>query len=198
MNETSQKLLYTNQLLKLEEIIESTNKRIVSNSPDLLFYENANFFTKAFLVTMCAYLESYIKDALMVIVDEFNIRLNSVKLPYNIVKWSSNSNFKSEFKSDYKFNHFLIGIKKKELDDFISGNPFRTSDLFKKFGIELEKYSEFESQKEIIKLIVEKRNRILHHNDEASDVSSQDLKMNIKSLIIYIELLDKIVCNQLK
>lgn len=197
MDKTTHQESYILQLEKLKTIIDATNSRIIADPPDILIHENANFFTKAFLVTMCAYLESYLKDVLMVIIDELNIRLSATKLPHNLVKWSLNVD--KEFKeNEFKYESLKIGIKKKELDEYISGNPYKTKDLFKKFGIDLEKDSLFNAQKEEINLIVVKRNKILHHNDEASDVTNKDLIENIKSLTNYIANIDTLVCKHLE
>lgn len=196
MDSTPYKESYTLQLRRLISIIEITNERMISDPPDSLIYENANFFSKAFLVTMCAYLESYLKDALMVVIDQINARLESSKLPHNLIKWSLNID--KDFKDDeFKYELFKIRIKKKQLDDSISGNPFKTKDLFKKFGIDLEQNQLFNSQKEEINAIVVKRNKILHHNDEASDVSSIDLYNNIDSITNYIINIDEILCRHL-
>ena len=132
----------------------------------------------------------------MVVIDQMNVRLQSAKLPHNLVKWSLNID--KEFKdSEFKFEQLKITIKKKQLDDQISGNPFKTKELFKKFGIDLEQNQLFNSQKEEINAIVVKRNKILHHNDEASDVSSTDLTNNIESLTKYIKNIDEILCRHL-
>ena len=196
MDRTPYKESYILQLGQLKAIIDITKGRMISDPPDTLNYENANFFSKAFLVTMCAYLESYLKDALMVVIDQMNARLQSAKLPHNLVKWSLNID--KEFKdSEFKFEQLKITIKKKQLDDYISGNPFKTKELFKKFGIDLEQNQLFNSQKEEINAIVVKRNKILHHNDEASDVSSTDLTNNIESLTKYIKNIDEILCRHL-
>ena len=88
MDKTPYKDSYILQLEKLSSIVEDTNSRIISDPPDSLIYDNANFFTKAFLITMCAYLESYLKDSLMTIVDDTNIKLVSAKLPHNLILWS--------------------------------------------------------------------------------------------------------------
>ena len=181
---------------KLIEIIETTNSRIISDEPDVFFLDNSNFFTKSFLVIMCAYLESYLKDALMVVIDETNEKLAQRNIPHNLIKWSLNID--KEFKdADSKIEPLKIKIKKKELDDFISGSPFRTRELFKKFGIILEQDPIFLSQKERINNIVLKRNKIVHHNDDASDISNDDLKGNIKILSDYITNLDKLICSQI-
>lgn len=196
MDSTIHKESYINQLNKLIEIIEITNSRIISDEPDVFFLDNSNFFTKSFLVIMCAYLESYLKDALMVVIDETNEKLAQRNIPHNLIKWSLNID--KEFKdADSKIEPLKIKIKKKELDDFISGSPFRTRDLFKKFGIILEQDAIFLSQKERVNNIVLKRNKIIHHNDDASDISNEDLKGNIKILSDYITNLDKLICSQI-
>ena len=196
MDKTPHKDPYILQLESLKTIIEIANSKIISEPPDEFIYKNTNFFTKSFLVIMCAYLESYLKDALMVIIDEVNLKLATSKLPYNLVKW--NFNIDKELKDgELKFEELKLGIKKKELDDFISGNPFRTKDLFKKFGIELDKDDVFNTCKEEINSIVIKRNKILHHNDEASDVSNKDLVDNIKALKEYIINIDSIICKHI-
>lgn len=194
MDKTPYRESYISQLDKLSSIITSTNNRIICESPDPLIYENANFFTKAFLITMCAYLESYLKDSLMIIVDHSNAKLAIAKLPHNLILWSLG--VKKEIKTtDLKFENLQLDIKKKDLDDSISGNPFKTRDLFKKFGIELDKNPLFNSLKEEINSIVVKRNKILHHNDDASDVSNKDLIDNIISLKNYIINIDNIICS---
>ena len=117
MDRTPYKESYILQLGQLKAIIDITNGRMISDPPDTLIYENANFFSKAFLVTMCAYLESYLKDALMVVIDQMNARLQSAKLPHNLVKWSLNID--REIKdSEFKFEQLKIKIKKKQLDDY--------------------------------------------------------------------------------
>ena len=187
---------YLEQYAKLVEIIDETNKRLISEEPDKFIEDNVNFFTKSFLVMMCAYLESYLKDALMVIIDDVNLRLDSTKIPHNLIKWTLNID--KEFKeTEYKFEHLKIKLKKKELDEYISGNPFKTRDLFKKFGIPLDKNSIFNTQKDIVNTIVIKRNKVVHHNDEASDISNNDLKYFIEILISYLENIDNEICKHI-
>ncbi|NMD00662.1 MAG: hypothetical protein GYA62_13210 [Bacteroidales bacterium] len=196
MDKTAYLDSYIEQYTKLAEIIETTNKRLLSDEPDKLIEENVNFFTKSFLVMMCAYLESYIKDALMVVIDDVNSKLNSTKIPHNLIKWTLN--IEKEFKeSDSKFEQLKIKLKKKDLDDYISGNPFKTKDLFKKFGIPLDKSENFNSQKDIVNSIVVKRNKVVHHNDDASDISNKDLNDFIEILKNYLENLDKEICKHI-
>jgi hypothetical protein len=187
---------YMEQYTKLVEIIDETNKRLISDEPDKFIVDNVNFFTKSFLVMMCAYLESYLKDALMVIIDDVNLRLDSTKIPHNLIKWTLN--IEKEFKeTEYKFEHLKIKLKKKELDEYISGNPFKTRDLFKKFGSPLDKNETFNLQKDIINTIVVKRNKVVHHNDEASDISNNDLKDYIEILRNYLINIDKEICRHI-
>ncbi len=196
MDKTTYLDTYIEQYTKLAEIIETTNKRLLSEEPDKLIEENVNFFTKSFLVMMCAYLESYIKDALMVVIDDVNSKLNSTKIPHNLIKWTLN--IEKEFKeSDSRFEELKIKLKKKELDDYISGNPFKTKDLFKKFGIPLDKSENYNSLKDIVNSIVVKRNKVVHHNDDASDISNKDLNDFIEILKNYLENLDKEICKHI-
>lgn len=196
MDKTAYLDSYIEQYTKLAEIIETTNKRLLSDEPDKLIVENVNFFTKSFLVMMCAYLESYIKDALMIIIDDVNSKLNSTKIPHNLIKWTLN--IEKEFKeSDSKFEQLKIKLKKRDLDDYISGNPFKTKELFKKFGIPLDKSENFNSQKDIVNSIVVKRNKVVHHNDDASDISYKDLNDYIEIFKNYLENLDKEICKHI-
>ena len=59
------------------------------------------------------------------------------------------------------------------------------------FGIDLEKNIKFNSIKELIKTIVEKRNNILHHNDNASDIGNQDILKYIGEFIEYSKIIDE-------
>lgn len=197
MDKTPYRESYLKQLLGLKPIIEELNARVIGEIPDKLIYENVNLFTKSFFVMMCAYLESYLKDALMVIVDEMNIRLSLNKLPHNLIKW--NFNLSKELKeNEIKFEQLTLVIKKKELDEYISGSPYRTKDLFNRFGIDLNKDEIFTKQKDGVNSIITKRNKILHHNDEASDVTNMDLLENIQTLSEYIDNIDKIICKHLE
>ena len=184
--------MYTEQLEKLKAIIETANLRIVADTPDSFFQDNVNFFSKSFLVLMCVYLESYLKDVFMIVIDEANRKLKLHNLPYNLIKWSLDT--KKEYK-DGKFEYFTIRIKKKDLDGFISGNPYRTKDLCVKLGINLELDNIYNIQKELINSIVTKRNNVVHYNDDASDVSNADLLKYIDAISEYINNIDKIICN---
>ena len=85
-----------------------------------------------------------------------------------------------------KFENLKISTTKKELDEHISGSPYRTEVLFKKIGIDLSKTDNFTRRKDVIQSIVTKRNRIAHHNDDANDISANDLVIYIDQLIEYM------------
>ena len=122
----------------------------------------------------------------------YNNKLATISIAHNIIKWSiSRKKELTEINdNELKFENLKINIKKNELDDFISGSPYRTEKLFKKFGIELQKNSNYQIFRENVISIVEKRNKIIHHNDNASDLSFTDIKTNINTLKSYIEVLD--------
>ena len=72
-------------------------------------------------------------------------------------------------------------------------NSFRTEALFKNFGIKLQGNIEFETRKDRIQTLVSKRNNIIHHNDNASDLSVTDIIENILYIKSYILAIDNIV-----
>lgn len=190
MNKTVHIDNYKKLFEELKIMVESTEKKILDS--DDFFSNHANFFTKSFIVTMCAYLESYLKDALMIVIVEMNKRLDKNRIPYNLVQWSISSD-KRELKNSELNKNFSINIKKKELDEFISGNPYRTESLFKNFGIDLGGDTTFQGQKDKLNAIVGKRNSIIHHNDEASDITFLDIVEHIDFAIKYIENIDRLI-----
>lgn len=174
----------------LKTFCEKTNLKLTSDIPEIYFIDNANFFTKSLMVLICAYLESYIKEVSMNIVNHYNSIFDSTPIPENIIKWGiqSNRDFKEK---DYVFREFRLKINRKDIDEHISGSPYRTITLFKKLGIELNRNNDFESLKDKVNTLVIKRNKILHYNDNASDVSLSDINQNIDFIKEYISILDK-------
>lgn len=195
MDKSSVFQTYLTMLEDLKKLNNEANKKALSDNIDSFVSSNINFFTKSFMITLCAYLESYLKDISMEIIDAMNARLYSAKLPYNLVKWSilKKKELADLNDNELKFEQLTLNITKKELDSFISGMPYRTENLFKKFGIRLFDDEIYNHQKEKIISIVVKRNEILHYNDTASDLSFTDVSNNIDYVTKYIENLDKIV-----
>ncbi|WP_157864190.1 HEPN domain-containing protein [Gluconacetobacter diazotrophicus] len=66
--------------------------------------------------------------------------------------------------------NFRIGL----IEDMISPNYWKTMKAFDRVGINLQG-SSVEQFKDEITTTVLKRNRIVHHNDEASDISFGDV-----------------------
>lgn len=180
---------YKSQLDKLKDIVDKTNARSVAESPDPYFGENVNFFTKSFLVNICAYLESFIKDVTFSCIENINTRIQLSKIPHNLILWDLNYDKEIKEKS-YSFRNLKVRLKKKDLDDHISGSPYRTVKLFRNIGIDLESNAHFNSYKERINMIVVKRNKILHHNDDASDISFSDILQYIDEIDKYLKILD--------
>lgn len=179
---------YKEKLVSLKSILISTKGKILQDS-DQYFSDNANFFTKSFLVNACAYLESFIKEIAIHYIDDYTRKLELLKIPHNLVIW--NSNLKKSLKdSELQFSNYAVKIKKKDLDDYISGNPYRTQSLFKYIGRDLTNNETFINMKDQINMIVVKRNKILHHNDDASDLSLDDISVYIDDLIRYMICLD--------
>mgnify|MGYP001803630016 CR=1 FL=1 len=53
---------FIGQLDALEKVMSMSESRAISDQPDILFYENQNVFTKAYLVSACSILEAFIQD----------------------------------------------------------------------------------------------------------------------------------------
>lgn len=183
---------YRSQLEKLKNIVDKTSTKSVIESPDPYFGDNVNFFTKSFLVNICAYLESFIKDIIFSCIENINTRIESSEIPHNLILWDLNYDKEIKEKS-YIFSNLKVRIKKKDLDEHISGSPHRTIKLFRNIGIDLESNTDFNSYKERINMIVVKRNKILHHNDDASDISFSDIMQFIDEIDKYMKTLDECV-----
>jgi hypothetical protein len=196
MNNNSVLSTFTTLLDDLNSLNIETESKVISENPDIFITRNVNFFTKSFMITLCAYLESYLKELTMTIIDDANIKLSNSKIAYNLAKWSvlKKSGTLTEInENDLKFENLTIKITKRELDDFISGSPYKTEKLFKKIGIKLIDDNLYNEQKEKVISIVEKRNKIVHHNDNASDISFSDIETNIKTIKEYMINLNKLV-----
>ncbi len=194
---------YQEQFNSLEKIvIEVDSKLLKSSDPDnSFFFDNVNFFSKSFLVTICAYLESFIKDIAYGTIQEYDKKLEGLGIPSNLTTWYlelKNKKTIDDKKFKTNFKEFRFNIKKKDLDDYVSGNPYRTIKLFKYMGINLEKSDDFNNLKDKINSIIVKRNNILHHNDDASDITLLDILDYVNTVKQYMKIIDNEIEQTLK
>lgn len=200
VNNNSVLEVYIGLLTELSALSKETESKVISDNPDIFITKNINFFTKSFMITLCAYLEGFLKDITMLIIDDANNKLSQLKIAFNLAKWSV-SKKKALLEMDdneLKFENLTIKVTKKELDEFISGNPYKTEKLFKKIGIKLFENTIYKEQKEKVNSIVEKRNKIVHHNDSASDISFSDIEANITIISEYLININNLVKAELE
>lgn len=176
---------YLGLMDSIKLIIDETQGRVLTSDPDPFFEENVNFFVKAYLITICTYLESYLKDIAHLRVELIAEKVKQTNLPQNLIRWSL-SGLKGLKKEDEKFEDLSIDIKKRQLGEHISGQPYKTLEVFKYIGLDLNKCDGFLESKEEITTIVNKRNSIIHHNDDASDITLGDLLVIAEKVKFYI------------
>lgn len=128
---------YVDLLNSLKEIIKESQSRLLSDNPDQLFQQHQNFFIKAYLITMCTYLEAFLTDIAFVRIENITQKLQSVSIPHNIVKWSFCNLSRDKIDGLEEFKNLSISIKKDDLNDHLSGNIDKTINTFKKIGINL-------------------------------------------------------------
>ncbi|ANE57242.1 HEPN domain-containing protein [Methylomonas sp. DH-1] len=184
---------YVDLLISLMDIINESQKRLLSDNPDPLFQQHLNFFIKAYLITMCTYLEAFLTDIAFIRIEKIAQKLQSISIPHNIVKWSFSNLSKDKIDGLEEFKDLSISIKKDDLNDHLSGNIDKTINTFRKIGLNLTSIPGFADNKDQISSIVSKRNKIIHKNDDASDVSMVDLINHINTLIKYMDSIKTIV-----
>ena len=175
-------------LSELDAMVTSTEHEVISGDHGVkLITDNVNFFTKSFLITLCAHLETCIKDTVYSIAEDIDTRLACAAIPVAIVEWRYNQKSK---KTEKETSPSLCKIKlsKKEIDDIVSGNVYKTKESLLLVGVDLaSNKSEWETWKELIQSIVTRRNNIVHHNDDASDLSFSDIRAYIRSVQEYLD-----------
>ncbi len=160
--------------VELEQIIADAERRITADPPDEYLVTHANFLTKSFLISLCCYLEVSLKEIANNHVAKAKKRIVDANVPHNLLAWSMNRKIKDE---DLRFEDFCLPLTAKEIDDELSGNPFRTAKCFRWLGVDLDKVPQFSANKEMVNMVVAKRNSIIHHNDTAADVSLGDVRI---------------------
>jgi hypothetical protein len=183
---------YSTHALSLQaliSLIEQTETRAIAGD-DPYFIDNSNFFCKSFLITTCTYLESYLKEVASVIIEEAEERLRRNIIAHNIVRWSLD---KANNLKIPKYEPFKLNVTEGDIDDNISGNVHKTLTFFMKLGINLDSVADFVAKKDIIGPIVIKRNKIVHYNDDASDLSLGDIKYILNQILEYILIIDSCI-----
>lgn len=162
-------LIYHSQFDGLKQVVSASESRSMTDPPDPLFYENQNVFVKSYLVSACSILEAFIQDIAseyMLLVQD---RINSANLPHNFVAWVVGHE-----KASLEFKSFAGSKVRKDISDMVSPNYWKTIKAFQRIGIDISK-PEIITFKDYVGAIVEKRNKIVHHNDEALDLSFSDI-----------------------
>lgn len=183
MNSTEILDRYSLLSFELEQIINGAESRITADPADAYFVINANFLTKSFLISLCCYLEVFLKEIANAHVENAKQRILDAKVPHNLVTWSVTRDSKQK---DLHFGTFDLSLTSKEIDDELSGNPFKTAKCFKLLGIELDSVAAFSATKDLVNMVVAKRNSIIHHNDTAADISLGDIRVYSGHFNVYI------------
>lgn len=174
---------YEALLTTLKEIIEQSQARVLREEPDDIFSENINFFVKSYLINICTYLEAYLQDVALEYSGRVTVRLKKAKIPHNFLYGKLAKDIKEK---ELEYVDASYAYTKKELSDIISGNPYKTINAFRLIGIDLGSSEKFVEHKNLVGTIVNKRNNIIHHNDEASDISFSDLLVHIDVFLEYM------------
>ena len=180
--------VYKKGLTELDAMVCATEREVIGGSNNvLLVTNNINFFTKSFLISVCAHLEMCIKDIVFEVAGDIDTRLSAASIPASIIEWRYSQKKRSESVNE-RSNRLAIGMTKKEVDDLVSGNVYKTKEALALVGVDLAAdKSKWESWKEIIQAVVTRRNNIVHHNDNASDIALGDVRAYITSVIEYID-----------
>lgn len=173
---------FEKQYKNLLKIIEESHIRTTKEEPDSLFSENINFFIKAYLINICTYLEAFLQEIALLHLEEIKKSVTNASIPHNLIIWCLKNEHKS---TELKFSEFQISKNKDDISDQLSGNPYKTIKTFALLGVDLKKNPKLMEHKDIVQTIVSKRNNIIHHNDEASDITLKDLKSYIPIFIEY-------------
>jgi hypothetical protein len=185
-------------LRNLINLTEETNRRVTLDGDEAEFFlENTNIFVKSYMVLMCAYLESYAKSVVKFYIVSVNSYLIERKLPKNLLRWSI---LKDKYKHsvDGINDDFMLSISDDDVDKNLSANPYKTVPFFYRLGINLEDIEEYLQLKEQVETLVNKRNEIVHHNDDASDLTFIDVKDRALLLIRYMTIIDDAVLNNVR
>lgn len=182
-----------NQLYdSLISIIQTSEVRVLDLQQDDLFANNVNFFVKAYLTNICSYLEAFLQDLAFEYAKSINERIKLAKIPHNIVYWKTANEIKS---NKLLFKNTEISVTRQDISDNLSANPYKTINTYRLLGINVESEQGFIDNKDLVNAVVTKRNNIIHHNDQAVDVSFSDLVLHIEVFKKYMAAISKALEN---
>lgn len=178
---------FLSQLQNLKFVVNESAARVIAESPDALFYENQNVFIKSYLVSACSVLEAFMQDLAHACAAVLQERVNSLNVPYNFINWLADHD-----KAKLKFASFQGNKTLKDISELTSPNYYKTLLVFQRIGIDIAT-EEVKSYKDYISSVVDKRNKIVHHNDSASDLSFSDIVAAIDEFTAYAKTLYSVV-----
>jgi hypothetical protein len=180
---------FLNQFENLKSIVSESSARSIKDPPDSLFYDHQNVFIKSYLVSACSMLEAFIQDLAYSYIDNLQTKINTANLPFNLVAW-----IVEHEKANLQFKALEANKSRKDISALISPNYGKTVQAFRRIGINLSE-SEISTYKDFISTTVDKRNKIIHNNDDALDMSFSDVVAAIDIFEEYAKCLFKVVCS---
>lgn len=178
---------FADQFESLKRVVDESLERTAAAEPDPFFYDHQNVLIKSYLVSACSVLEAFIQDLLFAYLKEMQERLQLANLPHNFIVWEAGF---EKAKLDYR--GFSGKKTKSDVSDMVSPNYWKTEKAFQRVGINLTG-SGAEEFKDFISSTITKRNNVVHHNDQASDLSFSDINNTIDHFKRYCDCLHKAV-----
>ncbi|OHR63782.1 hypothetical protein HMPREF3263_10485 [Haemophilus sp. HMSC61B11] len=184
---------YISFLDKLSLLVSESEKRVI-NSSDPLFIDNVNFFSRSYLINLCTYLEAYLTEIATKLFERHCKCVNQYSVPEMFISASLSSwSVKNRVVREYSLSYSKDDIENFFDANKISGNIKKTFNVFELLGIELKHVINDKSIKDQITSIVDKRNDIIHRNDDGMDISLLDIISYINTVKCYMELIKKAV-----
>ena len=184
---------YENLFISLRVIISTSQQRVLSEDHDVLFSNNVNFFVKSYMINICTYLEAFLQDIAFEYSKGINERLKKANIPHNYVYWKVSKEVKDK---EMKYGDANYPVSKKDISDSLSANTYKTIKVFRFLGVDLTKEETFQFNKELVNSVVVKRNNIIHHNDNAIDISFSDLLSYVDVFLEYMNSIIQALKNQ--
>lgn len=189
---------YISFLNKLSLLVSESEKRVIKSS-DLLFINNVNFFSRSYLINLCTYLEAYLTEIATKLFERHCKCVNQYLVPETFIAASLSSwNVKNNVKNIVVGKEYNLSYSKDDIEKFfdankISGNINKTFNVFELLGINLNNVIDDTSIKDQIASIVNKRNDIIHRNDDGTDISLLDIISYIDTVKCYMAVIKKAV-----